>query len=71
MDYATKEDLQNTANELRDELRGEIRAVGVMVEHIGSQIRLLAEGQVGLREHFTREIGLLREELSASRSSKR
>jgi len=52
MEYATKEDLRTTA----DELRGEIRAVGVIVEHMGSKIDALVEGFAGLREQMSSEM---------------
>jgi chromosome segregation ATPase len=49
--------------EAKTELRGEIRALGVIVEHLSSKIDTLSEGFGGLREQITTEIGGLERRL--------
>jgi len=71
---ATKADLAALGAELRsvfattDELaafREEFRDHGVLFEQLVTKVQVLAEGLVGMREHFTTEIRATREDLSS------
>ena len=61
-------DLATTKTELTseiDSLRREFRHQGVLFEQLGTKVQVLAEGLVGMREHFTAEIRALRQDLSS------
>jgi chromosome segregation ATPase len=61
--FIVKADLQAEIAEAKTELRGDIRALGVIVEHLSSKIDTLSEGFGGLREQITTEIGGLERRL--------
>jgi len=58
--FATKKDLEDAFTVLSDN----IRAVGVMVERVQSDVRLLAEGLTSTREQLERRIDALDTRLS-------
>jgi len=63
MAYATKDDLKNTATELRTELKDEIRSVGVMVERLESKVVAFAESADSKYEGMRRDMQAMEERL--------
>jgi hypothetical protein len=62
---ATKGDLRSMGDELRSEIRIEVRALGVVVERIDSNVQMLAEAMIGMRTELKRDITELDARLSA------
>jgi len=59
--FATKDDL----DELREELRAEVRGVAVLVERNGSDMRAMLEGMSAMRDGLTRQMTDMEERLSS------
>jgi methyl-accepting chemotaxis protein len=58
--YVTHEEL----HAVRDELKGDIRGVGALVERLESKIEILAEGMVAMRDGWRTELRSTEERLS-------
>jgi len=61
--FATKDDLKSAVTQLghelkvfREEVKGDLRALGVMVEQTNAHVRALAEGLVSTRDELTRKM---------------
>ena len=63
--FATKEDLDRKLDELRVELRDEVRGVAVLVERNGSDMRAMLEGMSSMRDELTRQMTDMEERLSS------
>ena len=70
--FATKDDLKGAVAQLghelkvfREEVKGDLRALGVMVEQTNAHVRALAEGLGSTRDELTRKMSDLEERLSA------